>query len=142
MVKECEATEAGRLRHPSLLWPVKPRASLGQWLRSGYYTPMSYFPSPGSHPLAIVQTSNGPGRQGLLIELSKQCTYLIFVRNAGNAVSVKFLAECKKFQKKTKITALGSVCRRSTHFPSEKFPGLEICECKKNDKYQVWQCGA
>ena len=26
-------------------------------------------------------------------------TYLIFVRNAGNAVSAKFLAECKKIQK-------------------------------------------
>ena len=35
--------------------------------------------------------------------------YLIFVRNAGNAVSVNFLAECKKFQKNEKITALGSV---------------------------------
>ena len=38
-----------------------------------------------------------------------RCAYLIFVRNAGNAVSVKFLAECKKFQKNEKITALGSV---------------------------------
>ena len=53
-------------------------------------------------------------------------------------MSVKFLAECKKFQKNNKISALGSVCRKFTHFPSVKFPGLEICECKKNDKYQVW----
>merc|ERR1712218_131651 len=67
-------------------------------------------------------------------------SYLIFVRNAGNAVSVKFLAECKKNQKNEKITALGSVCRKFTHFPSVKFPGLKMCECKKNDKYQVW-CG-
>ena len=52
-------------------------------------------------------------------------------------MSVKFLAECKKFQKNNKISALGSVCRKFTHFPSVKFPGLEICECKKNDKYQV-----
>ena len=36
--------------------------------------------------------------------------YLIFVRNAGNAVSVKFLAECKKIpEKNEEITALGSV---------------------------------
>ena len=65
-------------------------------------------------------------------------SYLIFVSNAGNAVSVNFLAECKKFQKNEKITALGSVCRKFTHFPSVKFPGLKMCECKKNDKYQVW----
>ena len=36
-------------------------------------------------------------------------TYLIFVRNAMNAVNVNFLAECKKFQKNEKITDLGSV---------------------------------
>ena len=36
--------------------------------------------------------------------------YLIFVRNARNAVSVKFLAECKKIpEKNEKITVLGSV---------------------------------
>ena len=35
--------------------------------------------------------------------------YLIFVTNAANAVRVKFLAECKKFQKNEKITVLGSV---------------------------------
>ena len=23
-------------------------------------------------------------------------------------------------------------------FPSVKFPELKMCECKKNDKYQVW----
>ena len=42
-------------------------------------------------------------------------------------MSVKFLAECKKFQKKNnKISALGSVCRKFTHFPSVKFPGLGV----------------
>ena len=57
---------------------------------------------------------------------------LIFVSNAGNAVSVKFLAESKKnSRKKEKITALGSVCRQFTHFPSVKFPGLKMCEFKK-----------
>ena len=60
--------------------------------------------------------------------------YLIFFMNA---VHVKFLDECKKIQKNEKITALGSVCRKFTHFPSVKFPGLKMCECKKNDKYQV-----
>ena len=36
--------------------------------------------------------------------------YLIFVRKAGNAMSVKFLAECKIIPAKNeKITALGSV---------------------------------
>ena len=34
----------------------------------------------------------------------------------------------------------GQICRKFTHFPSVKFPGLKMCECKKNDKYQVW-CG-
>ena len=32
----------------------------------------------------------------------------------------------------------GQICRKFTHFPSVKFPGLKMCECKKNDKYQVW----
>ena len=42
--------------------------------------------------------------------LSTKQAYLIFVRNAVNAVSVKVLAECKKIpEKKQKITALGSV---------------------------------
>ena len=54
-------------------------------------------------------------------------------------MSVIFLAECKKFQKNEKITALGSVCRKFTHFPSVKFPGLKMCECKKmtNIRYAV-----
>ena len=46
--------------------------------------------------------------------------YLIFVSNAGNAMSVNFLAKCKKIQKNEKITALGSICRNFTHFPSVK----------------------
>ena len=25
----------------------------------------------------------------------------------------------------------GQICRKSTHFPSVKFPGLKMCECKK-----------
>merc|ERR1712218_325787 len=33
--------------------------------------------------------------------------------------------------------AAGQICRKFTHFPSVKFPGLKTCECKKNDKYQV-----
>ena len=32
----------------------------------------------------------------------------------------------------------GQICRKFTHFPSVKFPGLKMCACKKNDKYQVW----
>ena len=31
----------------------------------------------------------------------------------------------------------GQICRKFTHFPSVKFPGLKMCACKKNDKYQV-----
>ena len=25
----------------------------------------------------------------------------------------------------------GQICRKFTHFPSVKFPGLKMCECKK-----------
>ena len=39
--------------------------------------------------------------------LSTKQAYLIFVRNAVNAVSVKFLAECKKFQKTRKLLQIG-----------------------------------
>ena len=40
----------------------------------------------------------------------QQRPYLIFVSNAGNAVSVKFLAECKKNpEKNEKITVLVSI---------------------------------
>ena len=47
--------------------------------------------------------------------------YLIFVRNARNAVSVNlFWLSVKKY------------------FVGVKFPGLKMCECKTNDKYQVW----
>ena len=43
----------------------------------------------------------------LAIKINWSKPYLIFVRNARNAVSVNFLAECKKFQKNKKITVLG-----------------------------------
>ena len=58
-------------------------------------------------------------------------TYLIFVRNARNAVSVKFLAGCKKNPEKRENYCFGQICRKFTHFPSVKFPGLKMCECKK-----------
>ena len=35
-------------------------------------------------------------------------SYLIFVTNAVNAVRVKILAECKKFQKNQKNTVFGN----------------------------------
>ena len=54
-------------------------------------------------------------------------------------MSVNFLAECKKIpEKKQENYCYGQICHKFTHFPSVKFPGLNICECKKNDKYQVW----
>ena len=85
-------------------------------------------------------TSRGEeGGPNLIDSLALLPPYLIFVRNAGNAVSVKFLAECKQIPEKNKqITALGQICRKFTHFPSVKFPGLKMCECKiTSDKYQV-----
>ena len=62
---------------------------------------------------------------------SRLNSYLIFVRNARNAVSVKFLAECKKIREKRENYSFGLICRKFTHFPSVKFPGLKMCECKK-----------
>ena len=63
--------------------------------------------------------------------LSTKQAYLIFVRNAVNAVSVKVLAECKKIpeKKNKKITVTGKYVINLR---------LKMCECKKNDKYQVW----
>ena len=46
-------------------------------------------------------------------------------------MSVKFLAECKKFKKNTKNYCFWQICPKFTHFPSVKFPGLKMCECKK-----------
>ena len=66
--------------------------------------------------------------------------YLIFVRNA---VSEFFLAECKKIpEKKQENYCFGQICRKFTHFPSVKFTGLKMCECKKKDKYQVCTAAA
>ena len=70
-------------------------------------------------------------------EVWRNDSYLIFVRNVRNAVSVKFLAECKKIPEKRENYCFGQICRKFTHFPSVKFPGLKMCECRKNDKYQV-----
>ena len=62
-------------------------------------------------------------------------TYLIFVRNARNAVSVKFLAECKKIPEEPEKYCFGNFFCKFTHFPSVKFPGLKMCACKK--KWQI-----
>ena len=57
--------------------------------------------------------------------------YLIFVRNARNAVSVNFLAGCKKIPEKRENYCFGQICRKFMHFPSVKFPRLKMCECKQ-----------
>ena len=65
-------------------------------------------------------------------------SYLIFVRNARNAVSVKFSAECKNIPEEPEKYCFWQFCRKFAHFPSVKFSWLKMCACKKIDKYQVW----
>ena len=58
---------------------------------------------------SLVEPWRGPTWSFTPFEPTQMATYLIFVTNAANAVRVKFLAECKKFQINEKITVWGSV---------------------------------
>ena len=65
--------------------------------------------------------------------------YLIFVRNARNAVSVNLLAEFKKIPEKLENYCFWQICRKFTHFPSVNF---HDSKCVRVKKWQIWGMSA
>ena len=68
------------------------------------------------------------------------------------ALSVKFYTQCVILHSvkylipyvcggDLRCFVAGQICRKFTHFSSVKCPGLKMCACKKDDKYQLCQDG-